>query len=142
MINKKLIPIFLIYSFLLALILGCKEKRDSDKKNNFKGKWDLILWNNRRMDGTFVFTDSLAFFNLNYFTDISKYKINNDTMRFTRIGGSMSYLSGSEYWIIEQSDTLTFKIISSDGNIATAYKEKYFKDFDKEPPKDPDVIEL
>lgn len=139
---KKFLTVLLVYSFVSALFFSCKTGEDS-KRNDFKGKWDLILWDNRRMDGTFVFTDSLAYFNLNYLTDISKYKIDKDTMRFIRVGGSMTYLSGSEYWIIEQSDTLTFKLISSNGNITTAYKSKYFKDFDgSQRRKDPNAVEL
>lgn len=134
--------LILLSFFLLLSSYSCSSKKENKYQNNFKGKWDLILWNNLRMDGTFVFTDSLAYFNLNYFTDISKYNISKDTIRFTRVGGSMSYLSGSNYWLIDQSDTLTFKLISDDGIIATAYKSKYFKDEENQTPKDPNVIEF
>ncbi|MBK7098563.1 MAG: hypothetical protein IPH58_09690 [Sphingobacteriales bacterium] len=104
-----------------------------------KGKWDIALWNNQQHVGVFVFKDSLLFVNMNYSTEVSTFKINKDTLRVNRIGGTMTYLSAYDYWLIDKADTAYFKLISSEGNIASGYKKKVYDELFKESEKGSDT---
>lgn len=117
--------VFFFFVFCVLLLGSC---RGTDKNLNepFLGKWTLILWNNQEQKGTLVFTDSLLYFDMNHQMEVSKYKIVKDTFRAVRVGGNMSYLSVNDYWMVRQIDSVFFKLISSRGNVVTAYKEKKF----------------
>lgn len=117
---------FLCVVFSTILIFSCG-KKESTTEEVLQGKWNLILWDNE-VDtfGTFVFKDSLTYFNMNLSTEVSKFKINKDTIRFRRIGGGATFLASQNYWLIEKLDTAFFKLIGSDGILTTAYKQKYF----------------
>ncbi|HOZ85437.1 MAG TPA: hypothetical protein PK191_08100 [Niabella sp.] len=138
--RKSFFVSFSIITFSVVLLISCSKQESKDNSSALQGKWNLILWDNQ-VDtfGTFVFRDSVSYFNMNYSTEISTFKVNKDTIRFQRVGGYMTYLAGHEYWLIEKIDSAFFKLVSSDGNIASAYKQKYFV---KEKPKKRDTTAL
>ena len=115
---------FLIFTMLI--LAGACGRSDENSNKPFLGKWTLILWNNEEREGTLVFTDSLLYFNMNYQTEISKYTLSKDTFRAQRVGGNMSYLSVNDYWMVRQIDSVFLKLISSRGNVVTAYRERKF----------------
>lgn len=118
--NKLITKVFLFSIIFTVALFSCKRE---EKKNLFLGKWDLIYWDNQLQDGVFVFRDSTAFFNIFHTTEMLKYKINKDTIRFQKVGGTMQYLSSYDYWLIKSVDSVFFKIESSTGNITTAHKK-------------------
>lgn len=114
-------------ALVFILLTGsCKNSGKTNENKAFIGKWDLIYWNNTQDSGMIVFTDSLLYFNKSFTTEISKYTLQNDTLRTLRVGGNMSYLSTYDYWLVDKVDSVFFKIVSSGGNIVTAYKAKKF----------------
>jgi len=124
MFKRIIIPLVLVICTTLFLI-SCKNS--GKNKNLFPGKWDLIYWNNELSEGTFVFKDSTVYFNMNYQTEIGNYRVRKDTLWVNRTGGSIPYLSMYDYWIVEKIDSIFFKIVSSGGNIVTAYKKGKYK---------------
>lgn len=117
----------LVFVAVMATVFSCKSP-DKKNANPLLGKWDLILWNNQQSvtPGTFVFTDSVIYFNMDNITEISNYKMMGDTLVANRVGGRTIYLAGYDYWVINKVDSVFFKMTSSNGNIVTAYKEKKY----------------
>lgn len=131
---RKIVSFLILVTLLLA---GSCKRAEQNANKPFLGKWTLILWNNEQKEGALVFTDSLLYFNIGYQTEVSKYSISKDTFRAQRVGGNMSFLSINDYWMVRQIDSVFLKLISSRGNVVTAYREKKFWNI-----KDNDTIAL
>ncbi len=138
--SKKLIFVLVAVAGIFLFLISCNNRKE---QNMFLGKWNLIFWNNELQEGTFVFKDSVVYFNMNFSTEIGNYEIKKDTLRVNRTGGSMTYLSGYDYWIIEKVDSIFFKLVSDEGNVVTAFRKSKFQELqNSEKALDTVVIQL
>lgn len=108
----------------VLFLISCKKPQD--QRRPFYGKWNLINWGSDMIEGTLVFKDSTAYFNMEYQTEISRYHVNKDTFRAERIGGTAPYLTLYDYWLIHHIDSVKFKMVSPNGHLITAYKRSKF----------------
>lgn len=120
--RTKIVCAVLTFS-ILAGLLSCKNGSE-EKVDVLRGKWDLILWENKQSTGTLVFKDSVMYFAMAGATEISRYSISGKDLKIVRIGGTMSHFSSYDNWTIEDLDDNFLKFVSKDGNIVTALKSK------------------